>query len=65
MTNPEFSISEQNLPLSGKGYLKFFVVFRNFYVFIPRFFVEPLKMFCGALGFRGRVNGIKSSTQRP
>jgi hypothetical protein len=67
MINPEFSNSEQNLPLSLKGYLKFFSVFRNFYIFIPRFSVEPLKTFGGALAFRRSVDGINSSTstQKP
>ena len=30
-------------------HLEFFAVFQNFYLFVPRLFVEPLTMFCGTV----------------
>ena len=39
----------QTLPRYFEGYLELFAVFQNFYLFIPRFYAEPMSIFCGAL----------------
>jgi hypothetical protein len=39
----------QKFPQYFEGYLEFFAVFPNFYLFIPRFLAERLMMFRGTL----------------
>jgi hypothetical protein len=49
-------IAGQKFPQYFEGYLEFFAVFQNLYLFIPRFLAEPLT-FCGTQGFRGTLVG--------
>jgi len=42
-------IDGQKFPQYFEVHLEFFAVFQNFYLFIPRLFVEPPTMFCGTV----------------
>lgn len=44
-----------------KGHQEIFAMFRNSYLFIPRFFAEHLTMFRGTLIFRGTLVGTNCS----
>ena len=49
---PVLPIGRQKFPRYFEGYLKFFAVFIDFYVFIPRFLAEPPTTFCGTLPWK-------------
>jgi hypothetical protein len=46
---PVLPIARQKFPSYFEGYLEFFTIFKNLYVYIPPFLVEPLTMLCRIL----------------
>ena len=53
---PVLPIGGQKFPRYFEGYLKFFAVFKDFYVFIPRFLAESPMTFRGTLPWKRCLN---------